>query len=845
MDRFLMEQRQLTEITYVTTPRTQPVWLVVAAFGAAAAAVTGFVLPALPSAPLAGGLPWPVLLAGFALAELGVVHIRLGKQLRSFSLDEIPLVLGLFFLDPLTLVAVRLAGRGAVIALHRRQPPLKLAYNLSQWWLEAAIAVALWSTLVTGHDVLGPVGWCAAFAAVLVADLIAATGVATVIAIVERTSFRSLFWESLWTGAATACSNVCLALVAVAVVVVDWRAGWTLVVVGLLFFLAHRAHNILQERHTALERLNRFTYQLSADADVEAVARAVLEEVCGLLGAERAEIVLGDFRVLTRDGAGTIRQTFDVQRSIAHALRGRLLDASVTAPRSTRDPVLRAWLQEVGVRDAITVPLRVDDRVVGNLTVADRSTTDTFGRGDLQVLEALANHAAVAVENARLGDRLRLEVTQKNYQAQHDALTGLTNRSRLQEHIDGQLAAGEPFAVLLLDLDQFKDVNDTLGHAAGDELLCHVASRLGVVATAAGGLLARLGGDEFAVVAPAAGEEAALDVARRVRALVAQTFVVGDVRVSIDASIGIVLAPDHGPDHSALLRRADIAMYAAKTQRTGVEVYSASIDQHTAERLALVAELRAALANRSLTVAYQPKIDLADGRVLGVEALVRWTHPERGFVPPDVFIPVAERTGLIDELTTQVLDAALGQCAEWRRGGLQIGVAVNLSLRVLHAAGFEDSLADLLRRHGVPAELLTLEVTESSLMSDPDGTIAILRRLRVLGVHLSIDDLGTGYSALAYLKRLPVDEIKIDKSFVFRMADDPDDEAIVRAVIDLGHRLRMRVVAEGVEDETTYALLRALGCDVAQGFWMSRPLPVADVATFVADWERTRSTAAV
>ena len=831
----------------MTSPSTWPAWALVALLTTAAGAVTSFGVLDLPPAPLDVGLPWPVLLVGFVLGELCAVHLRLGKQIYMFSLDEIPLLLGLFFVDPVTLIAVRLIGRGLVLAVHRGQRGLKLAFNVAQWWLEVAVVVVLWHMLVAGHDVLGPAGWAAAFAVVLAADVLTSSAIAGVIALTERRSQWRFFCRTVTAGAVTASLNVCLALVAVSVVVVDWRAAWTLVVVGALFFLAHRAHAVLQQRHATLERLNGFTHQLSADADVEAVARAVLHEVCDLLGAQRAEIVLGEFRVLTRDAQGEIRQDFDVRQSYAYRLRGRLLDVAVVATKGTRDPVLRAWLTELDARDAATVPLRVDDRLVGNLTVADRiGGTGTFGKVESQVLEALANHAAVAVENARLGDRLRLEVTQKNYQAQHDPLTGLANRAQLQERIDALLVAGETFAVLLLDLDQFKDVNDTLGHVAGDELLCHVASRLsGPAAAAAGGLLVRLGGDEFAVLAPGADAESAVELARRVRSLITQTFVVGDVRVSIDASIGIALAPDHGPDHSALLRRADIAMYAAKTARSGVETYSGSMDQHTAERLALVGELRTALANRSLTVAYQPKIDLSDSTVLGVEALVRWTHPERGFIPPDLFIPIAERTGLIDELTTQVLDAALAQCARWRAADIQIGVAVNLSLRVLHSAGFEELLSDLLRRHGVPASSLTLEVTESSLMTDPDGTIAILRRLRTVGVHLSIDDLGTGYSSLAYLKRLPVDEIKIDKSFVFRMADDPDDEAIVRAVIDLGHRLRMRVVAEGIEDETTFAVLRGLGCDVGQGFWMSRPLPADDVADWLAQWDRRRAAATV
>lgn len=823
-----------------------PVWALVAALTVSAAAISLLLVADLPGAPLDSvALPWPALLIGFALAELCVVHVRLGKQMHSFSLDEIPLVLGLFFADPFILIAVRLLGRGAVLIAHRRHPPLKLAFNLAQWWLEAAVAVVLWHTLINGRDVIGPAGWLAAFAVVLVADLIGAASISATIGLLERRPQRAFFWATLWTGAVTASANVCLALVAMAVVVVDWRAAWTLLVLGGLVFAAHRAHAVLRQRHETLERLNHFTQRISADLDVDSVADTVMLEVRELVAAEQAEIVLGDARVLACRPDGSMTQNDDVRGSMSFRLRGRLLEHPVLAPRGTRDAVLRAWLTEVGVRDAVVVPLRVDDRLVGMLAVTNNlGHTGTFSTSDVQVLEALANHAAVAIENARLTQRLHGQVAEKHHQARHDSLTGLPNRVHLHELIEAKAREGASFAVLLLDLDRFKDVNDTLGHAVGDELLKQVAVRLASLGQQEM-FLARLGGDEFVLVAPAADDEAAGVVARQVHRALSQSFRLAGVALGMDASLGIAVSPRDGTEYSTLLRRADIAMYAAKQNGSHVEIYSAAIDGHTAEQLALVAELRAVVAARSLAVYYQPKLDLHEGRVIGVEALVRWSHPERGFIPPDEFIPIAERTGLIAALTSHVLDTALAQCATWRAAGFDLGIAVNLSPRVLHAPGFEKDLTAALARHDVAAASLTLEVTESNLMADVEKTITVLRRLRAVGVHLSIDDLGTGYSSLAYLKRLPVDEIKLDKAFVLGMADDPDDEAIVRAIVDVGHRLRMHVVAEGVEDECTYGLLRSIGCDIGQGYWMSRPLPAADVPAWISTWSRRRAAAFV
>ena len=419
-------------------------------------------------------------------------------------------------------------------------------------------------------------------------------------------------------------------------------------------------------------------------------------------------------------------------------------------------------------------------------------------------------------------------------QAMTDALTGLPNRKRLAERaaeaFEEALDGGSPGpALLLFDLDRFKEVNDTLGHHVGDRLLVLVGSRL-TAAVREVDSVARLGGDEFAVLLPGTGSEAAEQTARRLLAELAAPIVLEGLLVDVRASVGVAVAPQHGDDLDELLQHADVAMYLAKEQGGGVEQYDVQRDRNSTDRLGMVGELRRALTGDELEVHYQPKADLRTGRVDGVEALVRWRNPERGLVPPDEFVPLAESCGLVELLTARVLDAAVAQLAAWHAQGLQLSVAVNVSVRDLAGGLLVDRVTSSLLRHGVAARWLQLEVTEGSLLADSTGAATTLRELDELGVALSLDDFGTGYSSLGHLRRLPVQELKIDRSFVQRMGDDPRDRAIVRSVVDLAEGLGMRVVAEGVEDLATWQALRELGCDVAQGWYVCRP-QAADVLT--------------
>jgi len=418
------------------------------------------------------------------------------------------------------------------------------------------------------------------------------------------------------------------------------------------------------------------------------------------------------------------------------------------------------------------------------------------------------------------------------YLALHDTLTGLPNRTLLMDRLDHAISLSrrdnQPLALLLLDLDRFKEINDTLGHAVGDSLLAEIGQIL------SGPLretdtIARLGGDEFAVLLPAvSGLAQARDIANRVAKALTRPFPVDQITVEVGVSIGVALYPDHGTDASELMRGADVAMYVAKRDHMTVAIYDEGKDHHSVRNLSMSGELRQAMDQDELTLFFQPQIDIETGDLTGVETLLRWDHPRYGMVSPDEFISLAEQTGLIRPLTRWVIGKALRQLETWQKTGLDIGISINLSPRNLHEAGLARSITGLLEKRGLRPDLVTLEITEDAIMTDPERALAAIRKLKECGVRLAIDDFGTGYSSLAYLKNLPVDELKIDKSFVMHMSDDNNDEVIVRSTIDLAHNLGLSVVAEGVENELQLQTLRGLGCDVGQGFHIGRPLRIEE-----------------
>ncbi|WP_026313702.1 putative bifunctional diguanylate cyclase/phosphodiesterase [Actinomadura flavalba] len=443
----------------------------------------------------------------------------------------------------------------------------------------------------------------------------------------------------------------------------------------------------------------------------------------------------------------------------------------------------------------------------------------------------------------------------REHQALHDQLTGLPNRKLLALRTDEALARVRPgrrraaaeqsrVGLFLLDLDRFKEVNDTLGHSTGDRLLQLVAHRL-THSVRPGDLVARLGGDEFGVLLPTVRDEAAArEVARRLRVALGEPVRLDGMTFDLEGSVGIALCPDHAGDYDLLLQRADVAMYQAKAARTGVEVYSPAADRNSPARLGMLGDLRRAVDRGELELHYQPKVSLRDGALVGMEALLRWRHPDLGVLGPDRFLGIAEQTYLMRSISRQVIADALAQAAAWWRDGLHVQVAVNTSGRDLFDAGLTEVISAGLAAHRLPAAALQLEITERVLTNEPAYASETVAALAALGIPLSLDDFGTGYSSLVRLKRLPVEEIKIDASFVQRLTASPDDAVIVRSIIDLVRTLGLRSVAEGVEDPLTARTLRGLGCDAAQGYHFGRPMDPATATDWLRSHHRTRQPAA-
>jgi diguanylate cyclase (GGDEF)-like protein len=499
------------------------------------------------------------------------------------------------------------------------------------------------------------------------------------------------------------------------------------------------------------------------------------------------------------------------------------------------DPVFREHFDAFGITDAMVAPVfgRGTDDVVGAVLVLNsRGDVGTFSATALRLLETVAHQVAVSLENSRLIDELRTEAAVRRHQALHDPLTDLPNRQALLERLEQVLDSGvaEPSGTLvLINLDGFQHVNDTLGHDAGDVLLAEVANRLRPGAGDAE-YVARIGGDEFVVLRTGPTPEG---LPKDLLVAVEAPLRLGGIPIEVTASAGRVRWPDDGADGPTLLRRADVAMRLAKSTRSGVEDYRPERDGFSPDRLRLIGEFRGALAEGQLFLVYQPKVSLATGAVTGVEALIRWQHPQRGLVPPNEFIPYIEHTALIKPMTEWVIEQAVRQLAVWREAGHGFSVSVNVPARHVEAGTTLGGLEALLEGWGIPADRLVIEITESGIMADPSGAQEVLKSLRAAGFGLSIDDFGTGHSSFSRLKDLPVTEIKVDRSFVMQMTEDANADAIVESTIDLGHRLGLHVVAEGVETVEQLERLRALGCDTVQGFLFSRPQLPAELEAWI------------
>ncbi len=791
-------------------------------------------------------VPWWGLAVFFATTEATVFHVQIKREAQTVSISELPLVIGFFFAEPEMLLLGRLVGSLVVFVVLRRSSLLKTAFNTVLVLTETLVALAVFHAFAGEGAISGidPREWVAALGGALVANAVSTVAIGLVIAVYEGDLSWSLLVREMIAGQLFAPGVVVLGLTTVDSLAHDPGSGWLVAGSAATLILCYRLYASLFDRHVNLAKLYHFSQAITSSSANESVEKQVLTEAMDLLQSGHASIHLAGSREsrpplrIWLDADGQAQRELNEQDGDKDWLYDKVVsDGEATLlPRRSRDKLVKQWLARHGLRDALAVPLQGSDGPLGVLVVGDRlGEVRTYDRNDVLLLETLANHASVALQKGELIERLQ-------YDALHDALTGLPNRAQLQRELSHalqrSLRSSVPLAVMILDLDGFKEVNDTLGHQQGDLVLVEVADRL-KRAVGEEGMVARLGGDEFAVLVPKlAGREHAAAISRRLVCSLETPMELQGMTFEVGGSVGVAMCPEHGVEGPVLMKRADLAMYEAKAAGNKARFFQSAGPTPSAPRLAMAAELRSALSNGELQVYLQPQLDLATGEVRGMEALARWRHPTRGFIPPDEFIPIAERSGLIKPLTMLVLDRALQAVSDGRSHGF--GVSVNLSPRSLTDADLVRSVQTLLSKWSVPPGGLTLEVTEGAVMTDPDRAIALLEQLRGAGVRLSVDDFGTGYSSLSYLTQLPVDEVKIDKSFITGLTSSRDDLAIVRSIIGLATTLGLDVVAEGVEDKATQDLLHALACTSVQGWHVSRPMPADDIGSWLEQRRRGR-----
>jgi diguanylate cyclase (GGDEF)-like protein len=776
-------------------------------------------------------LPWPLLAAGFAASAVMVMRFEFRGEAEALTLSEVPLLVGLVFVGPGRLLLAAVVGCAAGVVLYRRQAPTKAAFNVGVQALDTVVAIILFHAVLGDATAVSVRGWLAALVAAPAADFVSVACVAAIIALSAGRPSRSSLIPLFAASAGVAMINLTLGFVAVCALWTSYLGLAMFVGISVVFGVGYRAFTSLRRRHADLEQLYGFSRALSGLTEVDEVIAAVLSEAKALLRCEVAEVVIYVPGAMLRYSLDRDDHPNQVMLPVSNPVQALVETANgaVLVPHGASEA---GWREAVGVldlRDAVVAPVPGDAGSLGMLLVANRLCEQaTFDNADVKLLDAMAAHSGVVLRNSQLLDRLRNEAAAKEYQALHDALTGLSNRTMFTERLEASLAlqSGDSVvAVMLMDLDSFKEVNDTLGHDIGDALLQQIAGGL-AQAVGVRGLVARLGGDEFAMVIPVGeGRSEVGAISREILAAAQRPVAIQGLVLEVRASLGVAIGPDQGGDTATLLRMADVAMYQAKANKSGVEIYDPNRDMYTTRRLLLVSDLHRALQTSSLELHYQPKAELASGRVTGVEALLRWTHSVYGVIPPDEFIPVAEHSGLIRPLTLWVLETALRQLAAWHRAGLHLTMAFNVSARSVVDTELVEDIDRLLSTTMMSPSDLTLELTESSLPASRSRSESVLTGLAGLGVRLAIDDFGTGYSSLSRLKRLPVHEVKVDKSFVMNMVANHDDHAIVRSTIDLAHNLGLTVVAEGVEDEATWHRLNQLGCDTAQGYYVAQPLP--------------------
>ena len=792
-------------------------------------------------------LPWWILAVGFAVTGVFVIHLQVRREAHSITLSEVPLVLGLGLASPQALIVGRLVGSAAALVLHRRQPLKKLAFNLALCYLETAVALSVYRWLLGSQSPVSPLGWLSALAAVVVVLAVGWSSVTLAISIHDQRRSAQAMLRTLSIGTVAGLSAGLVGLVFLMALWHDWRSSWIVMVLGSLLYLFVRAFGSLSKRYQDLQSLYAFAREVDRPVLVEKILPASLAQVRELLRADVAEVALvvdgaGGAGECVRLGTdGTMERTPIEPKAMASLIHAAGVDRGDRRFTSTRgDRRLREHYGTRGFDSGIVAPLNGPDGIVGVLAAGNRlGPVPAFDPDDLGLLDLLAKHTSLTLDRSKLVGSLKDEAARREYQALHDELTALPNRVSFTGSLEralGQLdGEGRQVAVLMIDLDRFKEVNDTLGHHYGDVLLQEVSQRLKDELDSADSV-ARFGGDEFAVLLAAPATIAdVVDVAHRLGAALARPYQLAGLPLKVSGSIGVAIAPDHGRDAASVLQHADVAMYTAKASGSVYEIYSPERDSYSPSRLALAGELRTAIDEGQLEVHYQPKVRMTDQRVIGVEALVRWPHPHRQAVSPEEFVAIAERTGLIQALTSSVIRTALADVAAWRDTGHELGVALNVSARSMVDAEFPAAVAATLNEFQIDPSMVTLEITETTIITDSARATAVLDELNALGVRLSIDDFGTGYSSVSLLRQLPIHEIKVDRSFVMELAVDDVNAVIVRSIIELAHGLGITVVAEGVENQLSWNLLAGMGCDEAQGYYVCRPLRATALTRWLPD----------
>jgi diguanylate cyclase (GGDEF)-like protein len=802
---------------------------------------------ALPDVPL--DVPAYLLAPAFALCEALALRVeRRQAQIYGFALAEVPLAIGLVYVEPGPLVIARMVGVFVVLLVARRRV-VELTFELALTAIQTIVAILVFNA-VLGDDVspVGVRGAGALLAGLMSSHLVAIVAVMLVVVAggwPGRRALRQMLASGSWAAVLDGAIGLGLAL-----------AVWQVPHVGLLVAAvvvacvwSNRIYSRVAERHRRLEVVDAFAGSVVRSVKLDEIAASVLDGAGSLLRADHAVLLLapvseaGEARRIVRSSAGELTTEHvpaeEFLADLDSLVPGRVPRALAPGHRGTPK-----WLAGLASESALAAPLtNADGEPSGALVISQSRRGPTFGFGDDQaeLLGALANHASIALENGVLFERLQHEAEVRAHQALHDPLTDLPNRVKLNELLNEAFEAVYSVrgrvGLLVIDLDEFGQVSDAFGHVSTDALVVQACRRIkGLLPENA--TLCRIGFNEFAAILPEVESvDAAVGAARMLMAGFDPPFQVEGVLLALAVNIGVAVYPEHAIDVPSLTQRAHIARDTARRLRSGWELYDPTHDPSTPRRLALGAELREALEGRELDVCFQPKVEVATGVVRGAEALVRWNHPRLGRVRPSEFIKVAEHTGDIRTLTMVVMRRALAECRSWRDRGLDMSVAVNLSARNLLDLHLVDDVATLTEHMGVPPSALTLELTESMVMSESQRSVAVLEGLAELGVCLSCDDFGTGYSSLAHLRRLPIGEIKIDRSFIASMTVDDNDRAIARSVLALGRDLGLTTVAEGVESRDGWELLSLLGCDLAQGFLVCPPLTATQFDQWLSQHE--------